>query len=330
MAMRQKAVTPIGPLRGMQKGMITQALVITVMLIAIAGGSLIAVACEQPSDIIGFLMLGVLSIIAAITYTVGTKPYGHLRLGDVSVLVFFGWLSVAGTYYLQTHSFNNVVMLPATTSGLLATAVLNINNLRDIDSDRANGKNTLAVQLGPQRARVYHVLLLSSAVLCTVHPVQSAQSVGLAVLLAIPLLVCHAMRVLRDPTRVGMRPMQIPMKYDTSELCNIYHEEVNVVEPLFSNFGGRTSFGGQITTVKCFEDSGLLFDLLEENSRGRVLLIDGGGSARCALINAELARLATLNEWKGIVVYGAVRQVDDLEELDIGIQAMAAIPVGAV
>ena len=67
------------------------------------------------------------------------------------------------------------------------------------------------------------------------------------------------------------------MKYDTSELCDIYHEEVNVVEPLFSNFGGRTSFGGQITTVKCFEDNGLLYDLLEENGRGRVLLIDGGG-----------------------------------------------------
>lgn len=119
------------------------------------------------------------------------------------------------------------------------------------------------------------------------------------------------------------------MKYDTSELCDIYQEEVNVVEPLFSNFGGRTSFGGQITTVKCFEDNGPLFQLLEENGRGRVLLIDGGGSVRRALINAELARLATQNEWEGIVVYGAVRQVDDLEELDIGIQAMAAIPVGA-
>ncbi|WP_411032482.1 ribonuclease E activity regulator RraA [Serratia marcescens] len=120
------------------------------------------------------------------------------------------------------------------------------------------------------------------------------------------------------------------MKYDTSELCDIYHEEVNVVEPLFSNFGGRTSFGGQITTVKCFEDNGLLFDLLEENGRGRVLLVDGGGSVRRALINAELARLAAQNEWEGIVVYGAVRQVDDLEELDIGIQAMAANPAGAV
>ncbi len=100
--------------------------------------------------------------------------------------------------------------------------------------------------------------------------------------------------------------------------------------PLFSNFGGRASFGGQIITVKCFEDNGLLYDLLEQNGRGRVLvLVDGGGSVYRALVDAELARLAVQNEWEGLVIYGAVRQVDDLEELDIGIQAMAAIPVGA-
>ncbi len=119
------------------------------------------------------------------------------------------------------------------------------------------------------------------------------------------------------------------MKYDTSALCDIYQEEVNVVEPLFSNFGGRSSFGGQITTVKCFEDNGLLYDLLSEDGSGRILLIDGGGSVRRALIDAELAKLAVDNRWEGIVVYGSVRQVDELEELDIGIQAMAAIPVGA-
>lgn len=119
------------------------------------------------------------------------------------------------------------------------------------------------------------------------------------------------------------------MKYDTSELCDIYHEEVNVVEPLFSNFGGRTSFGGQITTVKCFEDNGLLYDLLEQNGLGRVLVVDGGGSVRRALLDADLAALALENQWEGILIYGAVRQVDDLQDLDLGIQAMAAIPAGA-
>ena len=204
----------IGPLRGMQKGMITQAqmkraLVVTVVLIALAGCSLIAVACEQPSDVVGFLVLGGLSIVAAITYTVGNKPYGYLGLGDISVLVFFGWLSVAGTYYLQTHTFDSVVMLPATACGLLATAVLNINNLRDIESDRENGKNTLAVRLGPHKARIYHALLLGGAVLCfalfTLFNLHSLW--GWLFVLAIPLLVRHGLRVLRDPTPVGMRPM---------------------------------------------------------------------------------------------------------------------------
>ncbi|MDH0353960.1 ribonuclease E activity regulator RraA [Morganella sp. GD04133] len=116
--------------------------------------------------------------------------------------------------------------------------------------------------------------------------------------------------------------------FDTSELCDIYQENVNVVEPLFSNFGGCSSFAGQITTVKCFEDNGLLFDLLEEEGEGRILLVDGGGSVRRALVDAELAALAVQNGWEGIVVYGAVRQVDDLAEMDIGIQAMAAIPAG--
>ncbi len=125
------------------------------------------------------------------------------------------------------------------------------------------------------------------------------------------------------------KPDVNPMKYDTSELCDIYQEDINVVEPLFSNFGGRTSFGGQIITVKCFEDNGLLYDLLEENGHGRILLVDGGGSVRKALVDAELAQLAANNEWEGIVVYGAVRQVDYLSELDIGIQAMAAIPAGS-
>lgn len=80
--------------------------------------------------------------MAAITYTVGTRPYGYIGLGDISVLVFFGWLSVLGSWYLQAHNVEAAIFLPATACGLLATAVLNINNLRDIDSDRQNGKNT--------------------------------------------------------------------------------------------------------------------------------------------------------------------------------------------
>lgn len=119
------------------------------------------------------------------------------------------------------------------------------------------------------------------------------------------------------------------MRVDTSELCDIYSDQVDVVEPIFSSFGGVSAFFGKITTVKCFESNGLIAEVLEENGKGRVLLIDGGGAVRRALIDAELAQLAVDNGWEGIIVNGAVRQLDVLETLEIGIQALAPIPVGA-
>lgn len=119
------------------------------------------------------------------------------------------------------------------------------------------------------------------------------------------------------------------MYIDTSELCDIFLDQVDVVEPIFSSFGGRTAFGGQITTVKCFENNALIAEALEEDGEGRVLVVDGGGAIRRALLDVELAQLALENNWEGIVVYGAIRQVQQLEDLDIGIQALASIPVGA-
>lgn len=204
----------IGPLRGMQKGVITQAqmkkaLIITVVLICVSGLALVAVACRTMADFLGFLVLGLLAIIAAITYTVGTRPYGYMGLGDISVLVFFGWLSVAGTWYLQAHALAPLVFLPATACGLLATAVLNINNLRDIDSDRENGKNTLAVRLGPVLARRYHACLLMGALAClAVFNLVWLQSLwGWLFVLAAPLLIKQARFVLREKEPVAMRPM---------------------------------------------------------------------------------------------------------------------------
>ncbi len=119
------------------------------------------------------------------------------------------------------------------------------------------------------------------------------------------------------------------MEYSTSALCDIYIDQVDVVEPMFSNFGGRASFAGQITTIKCYEDNGIIRDILDQDGIGRVLLIDGGGSLRRALIDAELASVAEENEWEGIIVYGSIREVDELEEMSVGIQALASIPVGA-
>ena len=119
------------------------------------------------------------------------------------------------------------------------------------------------------------------------------------------------------------------MEYNTSELCDIYLDTIDVVEPLFASYGGRRSFGGQITTVKCFEDNGLIVEQLRTEGAGRVLLVDGGGSLRRALIDADIATLAADNGWEGLVIFGAVREVDALEELEIGIQALGSMPVGA-
>ena len=94
-------------------------------------------------------------------------------------------------------------------------------------------------------------------------------------------------------------------------------------------FGGRYSFGGEITTIKCFEDRGLIDRVLAQPGAGKVLLIDGGGSSRRALFDASSAQVAIDNDWEGVVIYGSVREVDSLAELDIGVLAVAAIPVNA-
>lgn len=204
----------IGPLRGMQKGAISlgqmkRALLIVIVLSCISGLGLVSAATQTMADFVGFLALGGLSIIAAITYTVGKRPYGYQGLGDISVLTFFGWISVMGSWYLQAHTLIPAIFLPATACGLLATAVLNINNLRDIDSDRENGKHTLVVRLGPVNARRYHAGLLAGALLCfALFNLISLHSLwGWLFLLAAPLLFKQASYVLREHDPRAMPPM---------------------------------------------------------------------------------------------------------------------------
>ena len=119
------------------------------------------------------------------------------------------------------------------------------------------------------------------------------------------------------------------MEYNTSELCNIYADLIDVVEPIFCNYGGRSSFGGKVVTIKCFETNGLITQMVESDGEGKVLVIDGGGSTRRALIDSYIAEAAAKNGWEGIVCFGSVRDVDALEDIDIGIQGLVSIPVGA-
>jgi RraA famliy len=115
--------------------------------------------------------------------------------------------------------------------------------------------------------------------------------------------------------------------YITPDLCDAYPELVQVLEPMFSNFGGRDSFGGEIVTIKCFEDNSRVKEQAELNGEGKVLVVDGGGSLRHALLGDMIADRAAKNGWEGIVIYGCIRDVDVLAQTDLGVQALASHPL---
>lgn len=152
--------------------------------------------------IIFFLVLGLLCIVAAVTYTIGRKPYGYLGLGDLSVLIFFGFIGVMGSYFLYTKNLSWLEALPATSIGLLSVAVLNVNNIRDIDSDRMAGKLSLPVRLGRSNAIVYHWIILFLAVVSLIgYSLFSYSSPWqFLFLLATPLLVVNGLAVATKPT----------------------------------------------------------------------------------------------------------------------------------
>jgi regulator of ribonuclease activity A len=114
------------------------------------------------------------------------------------------------------------------------------------------------------------------------------------------------------------------------DLCDAHPEIVRVAEPGFVSFGARRSYGGVIETLKCFEDNSLLADRVDAAGNGRVLVVDAGGSKRCAVLGDNLARRASDNGWAGIIVFGCVRDVDELVRIDLGIHALAAHPLRSI
>jgi regulator of ribonuclease activity A len=116
------------------------------------------------------------------------------------------------------------------------------------------------------------------------------------------------------------------MPFATANLCDEFGAEVRVAEPLFRDWGGSMAFTGAIETVRVFEDNALVRQVLETHGRGRVLVGDGGGSLRGALLGGNLAALAHRNEWTGLLIYGCVRDCDELRTVPIGVKALATAP----
>lgn len=165
----------VGPTRTVQSGAITpkqmkRAIAIAIILSGIVGTYLIYIASQfMPiSYIIIFFVLGGASIVAAIKYTAGDNPYGYKGLGDIFSFVFFGLVATVGTFYLNVHHLTFQPWLPAIGMGLFTAAVLNINNMRDMENDLASGKMTLAIRFGRKGSRIYHATLTITGIICFV------------------------------------------------------------------------------------------------------------------------------------------------------------------
>ncbi|MBC8112273.1 MAG: 1,4-dihydroxy-2-naphthoate polyprenyltransferase [Verrucomicrobia bacterium] len=193
-----------GPKRAVQSGVISSKqmfnAIILLSALSLTSGILLLWRALQQSGwetIMVFFGLGLLSIVAAITYTAGKKPYGYAGLGDLAVIIFFGWVGVIGTFYLFVHRFDILLLLPATSCGLFAVAVLNVNNIRDIESDKKAGKRSVPVRIGRKNAVVYHWTLLGGGLVCTIlYVIYTFQDAWqFLFLLTLPLFIMNAIGI---------------------------------------------------------------------------------------------------------------------------------------
>jgi 1,4-dihydroxy-2-naphthoate octaprenyltransferase len=204
-----------GPKRSVQQGHISQqqmknAIIVFSALSFINGISLLIVALEFGSiAFYSFLAMGIMAIFAAIAYTNGKRPYGYLGLGDFFVFLFFGVVGVCGTYILHSGHFNMLILFPAISCGLLATGVLNVNNIRDIKSDEKAGKRSIPVRLGRSKAKIYHFSLIATAWISIVVFLwlNDGGNSKYLVLLSLPLFVFHLLRLSRAKTSTEIDPL---------------------------------------------------------------------------------------------------------------------------
>lgn len=202
-----------GPKRAVQSGTISakamfRAMILFTILALISGLLLLYIAFNSTQIFAIFLVLGVLSIIAAITYTAGSRPYGYAGLGDISVFLFFGWLGVFGTFFLHTYELDWLILLPASTLSFFSVAVLNINNIRDIESDKKAGKYTIPVRIGRPKAVLYHYFLLVSGLLCAfIYVIIRFQTpFQFLFLIVLPLLFINAKAVTQKTEALELDP----------------------------------------------------------------------------------------------------------------------------
>jgi regulator of ribonuclease activity A len=117
------------------------------------------------------------------------------------------------------------------------------------------------------------------------------------------------------------------LTFSVYDLCDLHESDIQVAESIFRNYGGRTVFGGEVVTVGCFEDNSIVKDLVATPGNDKVLVVDGGGSLQRSLLGDQLAAKAADNGWSGIIIHGAVRDIEVIAEIDIGVKALNSIPL---
>lgn len=164
-----------------------------------------------------FLVLNTAAVVSAIRYTVGGSAYGYKGLGDIYVILFFGLIGVLGSFFLQTGKLDWTILLPGFAVGMLATGVLNLNNMRDIDNDKVHGKNTVPVRIGLKSAKLYHsILLLGSQVLMAVYVLLESESQWAWLFLIVsPLVLLQWRRAMVAYTPSEFDPLLKPLAIGT-------------------------------------------------------------------------------------------------------------------
>jgi len=205
----------VGPQRGMQQGLISpkemkKMVILFAILSFISGLALLfsAFSTQELIYILAFLVLGIAAIIAALRYTTGKNPYGYRGRGDFFVFLFFGLVSVAGSYYLYAHHFSWQIFLPAASVGLFSTGVLNINNMRDRENDQKVGKITIPVKLGKEKAKFYHYFLIHTGwLLSMIFLYNHFHSWwNLLALISFPLFMMHTKRIKKAENMSSIDP----------------------------------------------------------------------------------------------------------------------------
>jgi len=223
----------VGPKRLVQSGLITpkemkKGIIITSIVSLSLTVLLVSISFEgSPLHIVLFLILGILSIFAAIKYTVGSNPYGYLGLGDLFVFIFFGLTSVLGSNFLYTTKFNSSLLYPALTIGLLSVGVLNLNNMRDIQNDKLVGKKTMSVRMGLKNSKFYHFFLISISIISMISFLIKVENYSIIFILLIFIniiwLTNHIYKVFKvnDPENFDqfLKPLVFATVFYSISLC---------------------------------------------------------------------------------------------------------------